>query len=516
MRSGILLQAVIVDDEKTIRDGLVSIVNWNELGYAVAGVFASGNQALEYISSHEVDLLLTDIKMPGMSGLELIEAVRKLGKKLQILILSGHDDFHFVKKALHHNAVDYILKPTDITELEKALSKAADQLTQEREDLIEEELARFEPYRDWLESVIEHAPTPMTRHIPRIATLEGLFFTLYFRFLSESDTLLKETVSTVCALDQEFLLLRRFEHDLVFSTVAPRDDSKAQKRVLDLADRILGVARTLGTGIRPIIAFSEGDSLEKTIIESYDICLYAFEDPKGQKKLHRLTSSFDTMQDSLTSFKDGMLELLATEQFSEALELTEHLFSHVIPRRRPASALVKNSCNQLVARTQELVSSRSLASGSLRTSTIDSLGIPQKVYSLTSLKEHLIRCVQTLQTIIESHSAPTRRQKSVQEMRIFIREHCSEPLSLQDLSERFSLSPDYISRIFKKETGSTVTEFIAVSRIEYAKELIRSYPTKPLHAIASMTGFSDVKYFSRVFKRVTGKTPTTYRQSLLI
>lgn len=124
--------AIIVDDEEVIREGLSEYIGWSGLGIELKGAFADGREVLRYLEAHPVDIIVSDIRMPALNGLELIAAVREGktagGKQPQVIFLSGFDDFKYAQEAIRLGAFDYLLKPAEAEEIEKALSKAVRQI----------------------------------------------------------------------------------------------------------------------------------------------------------------------------------------------------------------------------------------------------------------------------------------------------------------------------------------------------------------------------------------------------
>ncbi|MGO4269901.1 response regulator [Paenibacillus sp. TAF58] len=123
-------RAVIIDDETWIREGLSEHINWEFLGIELVHVFQDGLEAVTYIEDHPVDILLSDIRMPNMTGLELVARLRELENEnrvmsnIKVIFLSGYGDFKYAQEALRLGAVDYLLKPSDVEEIEEALKKA--------------------------------------------------------------------------------------------------------------------------------------------------------------------------------------------------------------------------------------------------------------------------------------------------------------------------------------------------------------------------------------------------------
>lgn len=125
-----MFQLLIADDEKTIREGLCSVVNWAELGFQLAASAADGKTALQILQTKPIDVILTDIRMPECSGLELIRQARKLNPKVKAVVISGYSDFEYARESIELHVENYILKPIDINILRRTFQQLAEQLCQ--------------------------------------------------------------------------------------------------------------------------------------------------------------------------------------------------------------------------------------------------------------------------------------------------------------------------------------------------------------------------------------------------
>jgi two-component system, response regulator YesN len=117
-----LYSLIIIDDEPSIREGLASYVNWENLGFNVIGTFSDGRRAIDFMENHRVEAVLTDIKMPNINGLSLCEHIVNNKSHIEVILMSGYKDFEYARKAIHFQVREYLLKPIDIKTLESAFS----------------------------------------------------------------------------------------------------------------------------------------------------------------------------------------------------------------------------------------------------------------------------------------------------------------------------------------------------------------------------------------------------------
>lgn len=146
-----MFNVVIVDDEKTILSGLKNLINWSENGYHLTGIFTNPLEALDFCEKHKVDLLITDLMMPELNGIDLVKQLKQQQVDLQVLILSSYDDFHLVKDAFKEGAGDYILKPKlnaevlliALKSLSKKITKKAEQISLSKEEHLSQSLGHY-------------------------------------------------------------------------------------------------------------------------------------------------------------------------------------------------------------------------------------------------------------------------------------------------------------------------------------------------------------------------------------
>ncbi|SFF88497.1 Response regulator receiver domain-containing protein [Planifilum fulgidum] len=153
------LKMIIVDDEPVICKGLRLTIPWHELGVRVVGEAHNGKQALRLAEKHDVDLVLTDVKMPEMDGLALAEALRRERPQVRIVMISGYDEFEYARQALRLGVEDYLLKPVDIDELWQLVKRLAHE---RRKELDEEREEQKEALTRWVMSQILSLPAPET------------------------------------------------------------------------------------------------------------------------------------------------------------------------------------------------------------------------------------------------------------------------------------------------------------------------------------------------------------------
>lgn len=527
------ISIIIVDDEKKIRQGLSNIVNWEALGYRVAGTFENGYDAMLFIQNYRIDVVLTDIKMPKMSGLELMQYIKKNNPETKIIILSGYDEFSYVKEALTCGALDYILKPTDIDELESILTRTKETILREKQQIKVRREAELLRNRELIYYLLKHntVHTDYVEKFLKDANCMSLSRSAYWTalYLQLDDT---KHIGDMYFYEELIDFLDRIPLSLTASISAneigclvgslQEDSSPEQfiKRIMNTAQGVLGHLRAFGSNVGLAIGIGDFCSslseLYRPVQQSHDACLYSCY-RESSKIIHypKLfgTRTMGSFPDSIGKDITGLLLQGEQQGISDYLN---YLFDSLIPIRKPPFERILQGTLEMLIFTFSTLRDMGIDPQDIFNDDRNPMAIVQEYGNIKELHKELQSIFSEITSFIENHTGFSKAERTVYLIREYLKEHCIENISLQDLSEQFSLSSDYISRIYKQVTGENITAAIARYRIDYAKQLIRQYRNKTLIEIASLAGFTDVKYFSKVFKKVENMSPSEYKSSLPI
>ncbi|QAY67996.1 response regulator [Paenibacillus protaetiae] len=496
-----MLNIVVVDDEERIRLGLGKLIRQAGEHYRVVGQFASGSDLLEQMEALKPDLIITDVKMPRMNGLQLMEKVKEGGWPAKVAVLSGYDDFHFVREALRQGAVEYLLKPVDLKELQRLLEHVHEQTELERgEDPLEAEKL------------------------------------LSFLLCSDEKRMTRQLFEEVCARLDRMPLLRQHYAVLLMRNMPMLPDGKLQQ----LMDERWGERRIIPYDagrlavLLPIGQLDHPQSVREKAVMLMQ-CLPAGTRAKigisdvycGSRWLPQAMleaeQSFEHAWYSreMRSCSDGKRCKTAKE---ERLRLLRMVDQELIPALQlgesgPAIAIVnrwlddserlrlsweelREGCSDLEALIAEALKQRSLHIAE------EDAVFPEAYENWEAFAEALRRNVAGKAAAFEASSHENR---AVEKIKQYILEHYTEELELQRLAEFVFLTPSYLSKLFKTETGETITDYIISVRIQQAKLLLRRDHNLKTYEIGERVGYADPAYFTKVFKKTTGKTPKEYR-----
>lgn len=409
MGEEIMYSLIIAEDEQTTRRGLVNMVKWNELGFQVDGEFSDGQELLEYLKNNIPDVILTDIKMSRVSGLDIARFVFEKNLPAQVVFLSGYKDFEYAQSAMEYRVLHYLVKPVSLPKLREVFGSICKKLDQQNE--VQNSLMhQFDHYK----KLINYQKQQFVSDI----------------WIGEinSEELVNERLKLLdMKNDQEQrLLLTRF---------IIKNEMSAPKFLLEyglaeLQERILFMLENCDSGIE----------------------YYAVEWEKtANNKVLSVLGIFWKKNESID-----------IQRIQEKLQ--EQVYN-------------------LTMLTSELVILREMYS-------------PME---LLSVREHL-----TKNGGIEASSG------GIELVMEYIKEHYCEDITLSEIAEKVYLNSVYISRLIKEQTGKNYTDLLMELRINKAVTLLKTTDLY-VYEIAEKVGYHNLKYFYKVFKKVSRKSPNDYR-----
>ncbi|WP_411349031.1 response regulator [Paenibacillus sp. WLX2291] len=517
-----MFKVMIVDDEPAIREGLKTIIDWDRIGFEVVDAAANGREALQKFERIQPDLMIMDIRMPGMSGLEVIQQLRQEHNQAHVLILSGHADFEYARRALGYGVDGYLLKPVDEEEMEQELRRVYRTLEQEQRgnavqpqqvhahELVEQmllstsgreqERALQELRLDWdgyqILLLEWHAGTGeqgegMNRPLQRLRSGWQ-----------------EEEQHIVFAAGQWIGILTGRHYDAqALADLRQRllDEDGAREQWYIAAGQMAQQAEWIHDSYEQAQLLLEGrfwfDSSGVALAEAevqpatFDKTSVAAEEgttvpaPQAAEWADRLYYAVDIR--SLSAAQRVLQELLDTCHRAAMPEReTKSLCSHVLSlalSRLPGSVSGSGpAVQQCLALIPELYSASTAA-------------------GVVELISERLDCL--LQSIDGGSHESVMKQ-----MTDFIRRHYSDNLKLELLAEVFNYNSAYLGKMFKTYTGDSFNHFLDQVRLDRAKELLAQ--GMKVHKVAAQVGYANVDYFHSKFKKYTGISPSAYREQL--
>lgn len=521
-----LYRVLLVDDEEDIREGISRKMDWLGLGFSLVGEAANGQDALELAESLRPDVILTDIKMPFMDGLELCRILTDRLPAARFVVFSGFDAFEYAKQAIQMNVVEYILKPINADELSAVLRRLKDQLDRERAERRNVELLRSRYmenlpilrelfYANLLDGRIEPG-TERERAAHLDIDLQGEEWAVGLAYIGSDpgetpcrplsiQNLLEETLTADrCKLslynDWVAVIVSLTESFTIYDLIRVLD------RVCTLAASYLGLTLTVGVGApcKELSGMARSAAEARTALEYRSMVgrgqvIYIGDlEPDGGQVL--------TFEEADERTLTAAVRLGSEQEVRDAAAALAGKIREANPSAGQYNLFLMELVTHLMKMTRRSGVGVEEVFGTGFSLPIQDSALP----SLEELEDWCAERYLRLRTLIRRRQTDSAGQ-TVETAKEYIRQHYAESdLSVEKLCAYLHLSSTYFSTLFKRETGTSFTAYVTTVRMEAAAEAIRGTEEKT-YLIAQRCGYEDPNYFSYVFKRHFGVTPTKYR-----
>jgi Response regulator containing CheY-like receiver domain and AraC-type DNA-binding domain len=502
-----LYSILVVDDEREIRRGIVDSINWAELGFYVVGEAENGIQAVTLIEESRPDVVLSDIRMPGIDGIELMQFVRENYPDTAFAVLSGYSDFEYMKSAIAYDVVTYLLKPTDLSAFESAFHEMKARLDKRRKE--KRRLAESSAHlRDSLLTQLVQGRASEMPEALALLEKEGLTG----GFCGAKVVAASPSAQWFEKHGQQWPNIRRV-------IVSLMNGAKLCEGVFFLYDHrnICGILQ-LGDKEWGEIAPGFKERL-RTQLNIGDMLFsnQAF----GVHDAHGLHSAYEAAclaLDVLPIKSEAVLVALpsVSQMISMIADRDEQrLESHL-------DALLLNAAhkmcevNMLCMRFLFRLSDGAKSAGVRLPKILQEQGYSlENVYHIPAIsgkKGFILYCANLVFQAAEGLLAPDSNEKLANDVFETINElFCSDQLSLGLVARKLKRSEAYVSRCFKEVSGLSFVQFVRQRRMEKAMQLLRETPMW-VYEVAQSVGYSDTSTFMKVFKSYVGKPPAEYRR----
>lgn len=505
------LRIILAEDEPAILRGLISAISQISSNCEIIGTALNGEDALDLICAKKPDVVITDIQMPLLNGLDLIEAAKEKSPHTTYIILTGYADFEYAKRAMKLNVTDYLLKPVDPDELEILLNK------------LKEQHRRI--YRnEQLEYISNHLHSD-ENHGETSSVLSGSVIYLLFVFFGSVTTNMYNEISigSQIAKDTDYAHLLDFasvhhrelyvlrgnyfnERILVFFS---DETSSCEETLSFIREQIYPKLLTSDTFMNCILSESvkDGQKLPEHIRNCY---LYAASNSLfGQNMLCVCTPSpSKECPICVTPEIEKLLLLLKpTMDFSD-MESICHQFIHIWKSGDTSQFQIQTDLRCIFhAMTQK--------TGQLQRIYANPSELMCAASSYDDLFENMLLEFRKIYEVINTFpTQPKPAQQLAYKVRDYLDQHYTEPVSYKDFNDMFGYNEKYISLLFKEAFDISPSKYIIELRLTAAKNMMEQNPDALLKDIAMAVGYEDQLYFSRVFKNSEGLSPKAYQKKL--
>lgn len=543
-----MYRVMIVDDEPLILAGIASLLDWNEYGCEISGKAANGQQALKLMEEQKPDIVITDIKMPGMDGIGFMKAVKERGwDDVIFILLTNLEEFSLARQALSLGAVEYLVK-MELTE-----EKLADslKLAMERREMKRKAeaagtavtVSREEAVRGYIEKLLTDGGTfsggassgnageasaqnqgegydsclrrPVLAIISFNYGYEG--FSSDFtredqkKVISFAENIIEQMVKGY--FDHSCLVRRELNSLVLVMSTDGIEDYREQIR--SLGEKIISVVKDYFE-----VSVSVAVSSRKESLGEFGALLYEAMSATNHYFYHSLdpvvfySEECETSARHTGSFHIGFLK----KDLSQAVALNdsgrlEEILNQVaclLREHNPSRQQAVNACANLYFFLSSFFEDGEEPDFPYEVNIMEKLG---RLGTLGQIIQWINWFKEAVSRILERRR-DTRVDKIAEMVREYVMEHYKERITLGQAAEALNISQGYLSTAFKKQSGESFTNYVSAIKIEKAKELIASHQYM-MYEVSDLLGFDTPFYFSKVFKKVTGMSPKEYEAQCL-
>lgn len=509
----------LVDDEPFIIEGLQSILEWNDYGLRIVGQAENGEAAWDILKDHPVDLVVTDIMMPKMTGLQLIEKVKQAHPHTRFIILSGYNEFVYVKEGIKHGVENYLLKPINIDEFRSTLENTVQKLDQSRMhhmvELHNRDILRDNVLFRWLRDRIHMEELQQRADLLDIHFVHPYYMVVLVRPEvrkdDEMDYMKQDEVASQAKLllDEKFggFCVREWDGETaIVLGLYNREDKQ------EAIEKLVQWKAETEQNLQSVLEVTVG-----SVQEGYAKASVSFDHAKQVQPYHLVRVDDSIIDcDEIESYRSSRpssvqpetepyVKLLYARDKEGLREQLEADFDRLSDTDGVTPRDMRNFAVELLIAWKQSVKGSAVLQLNDERDWFDDV---YHIQTLDALKDHVL---QVAAHVIELMSEPEDMSPVVRQVLHDIQERYAEELSLKTLSQVYNINPVYLGQLFQKEVQSTFSDFLNKTRINKAKEMLTGTNYR-MTDIAAKVGYWDKSYFYKQFKKYVGISPKEYRE----
>jgi two-component system, response regulator YesN len=540
-----MLKVLIVDDDILTLTGLKTMIDWEKEGFEICGEAKNGANAIQLINNNPPHIVITDMNMPGIDGIGLMEYIGKEQPQIKVIALSGYADFDYVKQSMEKGAIDYILKHKlsssallnaldtarksllSLIEEDSEKQKVNEQLDTARTLLKQEFISRLVSGGLTNKNLIEHSIKKLNlaidlRNLILCLTEIDDFLFIEDKFtIDEKNNLIKAFIDISQNVLSDFRkvaisYLEKGKFIIIFSVGNLNNNYYMHNQINTIIDRIrTSIKRYLNITACFSISSSFNDiteihkyysRTEKVLREKFykgkDLILSQNTDENPKENFITLNISDEKYLTSIT----GACDRLKVNSF------INDIFSKIVDSKASYESIQMVSAEMIhivnkVAKQSDIEILKIYSNEDVPYSKL------QKYGNVNDIKQWILGIYDKIITLIEDLKVSPDYSENTRKAIGYIRANYGKNISLKDVSEYIGVNSSYLSRVFKEDCSIGFSEYLNVLRVEKTKLMIEEHKLK-LKDIVNEVGFANYNYFFKVFKDITGLTPLEYEESL--
>ena len=512
-----MFKVIIVDDEPQAREYLVNIIPAISPNWEVIGSASNGKDALALFTKNQADLIITDIIMPEMNGLELSKAVKKINPSVLIAFISGYDEFAYVKEAIHIGVSEYLLKPISRKDIQTLLQKIDQKLIEADEYAKQSAMLKqlSNQYRN--ELIRNLCQAALENNYIRIQTIQPLLYRMHVQQLQKDWCIIAAFAENEITAGFEkwvqdrylFLQIVRslIEEKLQYGYVVEANDGSlllcitgnSEEEANLLADRALSAAEKLCQENLHVPMSSCKSKIKMDILELHEAhreadCLFPLSTLYGTGRYS--SNQYDERTNILMESGRSLVEAWSHQDLAHLPGLIQQYCKSI------SNQNIQHGINNLLHYAHKAFCPH-LQTIEKQLLQLTCTNIDDLAFSITEI----------FSRSMGMERERTTNEKMIDDAILIIRTHLSEPISLGFVADRLKVSANHLSRLFHSVTGESYIRFLTRERMELAAKMLGQSPELKIYDIAERTGYFNVNHFCHVFRDFWGMTPTQYQHT---
>jgi two-component system response regulator YesN len=534
-----MLKVILLDDEHLVLKWLESLIGQSDMDLSVVATAKNGEEGLKLIKKYTPDIVITDIRMPKINGLELIKAVTEMAYPVKFVILSGYGEFEYAKQAMRYGVKDYLLKPVSDEQMKKTILNVAGVLIKEQEDKI-----KIEKIKADATEVTEHIKNQLYQDIlsdipvgeDKVLRYNEIFsvnehslyqvvsvYLLYNTEINRMEDIKPEIYGIINRKIDEFFGKLEFLHtpvvknanEIIVIICHNSRDEPIWNRNKNLQKIIRSFITSIKNSIEmPLVAgignFHEGlNGIKISYEEAYRAVEYA--SLEGERYCIHINELFESQDKAKypIELENNLMDAIKYMDREKAKNISTEILNTILSGEVCTISRFRTICMEIAAVSLRLLYSLGVKTGEL-SAEINTImrSLPYSV-RFDVIKRQILTIIDEEILLLEKKN-DRGYSKIINQVLWLINQKIDMDLSVNSLAHLMRITPGYLSTLFKQEMGISLVKYITNERIEKAKKLLRN-PELKIHEVSLMVGYQDAKYFSRIFKGKTGLLPCDYR-----
>lgn len=535
-----MLKVLIVDDDSVARTNIKNLIDWNSYGYTICGEAQNGREALEIVRSELPDIVITDISMPIMGGIEFIECLEEKYPHIKKLVLSGYDNYEYIRKSMKNKATDYILKHTlDEQTMIDILDEVSKDLNKNR--ILEKQIMETRTIlkQKFFNQLISGTISDISEIKDKLVTLninvemKNLIIILFelddFLQLSEkfSPKEIEKLLASVNDICDE--VLKSFEKSasshleggkfaILLSFQNSRSDMFVYNSIVTVVDRIkVSIKRFLNVTacFSYSTMYNDITATARYFREAEALLSQRFYKGKDSVIRERNNEPYATEQLNL-SLDDEKLTIMALKSLDgiKAVECVNSVFEKIRCGKYSYNS-IQMICAELINIVNRVARDTGIDVGQIYEKSDVPYDQMKRLETIEEVRNWIIRIYQKLIIILRNSKFSCNYSEYTKKAMSYVLKNYAKNISLNDAAQYIGINSSYLSRIFKEDCGVGFVEYLNSTRVEIAKQAIEARNEK-LKDIAVNVGFNNYTYFTKVFKSVLKMTPQEYEKKVIM